>query len=106
MYAENEIEVSHHIIERQRKMHEKLFAELKATKTVLEVPSLRDQLPKTNMHGTSFAKFTKTLGELYRNTLSVVVDKDELCECGDNNIAPRTTRNFNKGRSRVPISVS
>ena len=69
-------------------MHEKLFAELKATKTVLEVPSLRDQLPKTNQHGMSFNKFTRTLGELYRNTVNIVSDKTGLCECGANNNGP------------------
>ena len=55
-------------------MHEKLFSELKATKTVLEVPSLRDQLPKTNSHGMNFNTFTRTLGELYRNTVNIAAD--------------------------------
>ena len=55
-------------------MHEKLFAELKATKTVLEVPSLRDQLPKTNTHGMNFNKFTRTLGEIYKNTVNINAD--------------------------------
>ena len=39
-------------------MHNKLFAELKATKTILEVPKLRDQMPKTNQKGMDFNKFT------------------------------------------------
>ena len=83
-------------------MHEKLFAELKATKIVLEVPSLRDQLPKTNSHGMNFNTFTRTLGELYRNTVDVLADKTGLCECGENmnNNGPKLTISLNKSKSR------
>ena len=40
--TETEIEISHAVIERQKKMHQKLFAELKALKVLIEVPSFRD----------------------------------------------------------------
>ena len=41
-FAEAEIEVAHAVIERQKAMHQKLFAELRAAKIVLEVPKFRD----------------------------------------------------------------
>lgn len=46
--TEVEIEISHSVIERQKQMHQKLFAELRAAKILIEVPSLREQLPKSN----------------------------------------------------------
>ena len=70
-----EIELCHNVIDRQRKMHQKLFAELKSLKTVLEVPKFRDQIPKINLHGTDFNHFTKTLGQIYKDTVTHLVDK-------------------------------
>ena len=35
-------------------MHEKLFSELKSLKILIEVPSLREQLPRTNQKGADF----------------------------------------------------
>jgi len=40
--AQAEMQVNQVVIERQRQMHEKLFAELKATKILIEVPALRE----------------------------------------------------------------
>ena len=53
---------------------------MKAVKIILEVPKLRDQLPKTNQHGMDFKKFTQTLGEIYKNTVSHLVDKSDIPE--------------------------
>ena len=54
MLAEKEIEVQHNIIERQRLMHNKLFVELSSLKTVVEVPKLRDMMPRVNKHGMNY----------------------------------------------------
>ena len=59
MLAEKEIEVQHNIIERQRLMHNKLFVELSSLKTVVEVPKLRDMMPRVNKHGMNYNQFTK-----------------------------------------------
>lgn len=75
MFTRHEIEVCHNIIDRQKQMHEKLFAELRAIKTVLEVPKFRDSMPKTNMHGTDFNTFTKQLGQIYKDTVTHLVEK-------------------------------
>ena len=56
-------------------MHKKLFAELKAIKTVLEVPKFRDSLPKQNLTGSNFNSFTKELGKIYKETVTHLVDK-------------------------------
>ena len=44
-------------------------------KVVLEVPRLRDMLPKINQQGMDFNNFTKNLGNIYRNTVSNLYDK-------------------------------
>lgn len=56
-------------------MHEKMFAELKATKIVLEVPSLRDQYDKKDRREKNFNSFVKSLGEIYRETVIHLYDK-------------------------------
>ena len=76
--AQAEMQVNQVVIERQRQMHEKLFAELKATKILIEVPALREQLPKTNQQGMDFNKLTKQLGDIYKNTVSNLYDKSGL----------------------------
>jgi hypothetical protein len=53
---------------------------LKAVKTILEVPKLRDQLPKTNQQGMDFKKFTQTLGQIYKNTVNHLFDKSGIPE--------------------------
>ena len=78
MFTRHEIEVCHNIIDRQKQMHEKLFAELRAIKTVLEVPKFRDSMPKTNMHGTDFNTFTKQLGQITK-TQSLTWSKRQVC---------------------------
>lgn len=50
-------------------MHEKMFAELKATKIVLEVPSLRDMYDRKDRVEKDFNSFVKSLGEIYRETI-------------------------------------
>ena len=71
-------------------MHAKLFAELKATKTILEVPKLRDMLPKTNQQGMDFNKFTKTLGEIYKTTVDHLHDKSGIVEDPTAKTSPRS----------------
>ena len=50
-FAEQEVEVCHEVIQRQKVMHNKLFTELKSLKIILEVPKFREALPKENKQG-------------------------------------------------------
>ena len=49
-------------------------------KTLIEVPSLREQLPKTNKKGMDFNEFTKELGTIYKNTVSTLFNKTGVPE--------------------------
>jgi hypothetical protein len=42
-----------------------MFQELRATKTLLEIPRLREQLPKYDFKGINFEKFTEIYGKIY-----------------------------------------
>jgi len=44
-----------------------MFYELKAAKTMLEIPRFRDQLPKYDFKGMDFTKFTNTFGAIYKD---------------------------------------
>ena len=105
-FAEQEIEVAHRVIERQQEIHKKLFAELKATKTILEVPKLRDMLPKTNQRGMDFNEFTKKLGEIYKTTVENLYDKTGVEENPVANIqSPRALRKAGKNSISPQSSV-
>lgn len=53
------------IITRQQEMLNIMFQELRATKTLLEIPRLREQLPKYDFKGMNFEKFTEIFGKIY-----------------------------------------
>ena len=53
------------IIKRQQEMLNTMFQELRATKTLLEIPRLREQLPKYDFKGINFEKFTEIFGKIY-----------------------------------------
>ena len=106
--TETESLVNQAVIERQQVMHQKLFAELKATKILLEVPSLREQLPKSNQKGMDFNKLTKQLGEIYKNTVSNLYDKSgvpDLTET-DNLLATKGKKGKNSNTKGKSYSVS
>ena len=61
-------------------------------------------LPKTNQHGMDFNKFTKTLGDIYKNTVAHLHDKTGISEdpLGDNQ-SPRLRQKVGKQDSVSPL---
>mgnify|MGYP006950280459 CR=1 FL=1 len=51
-------------------MLNQMFTELKAVKTMLEIPRFREQLPNYNFKGMSYAEFRKTFGQIYQEICS------------------------------------
>ena len=87
-------------------MHAKLFAELKTLKILIEVPSLREQLPRTNQQGADFNKIAKQLGEIYKNTVSNIFNKSGLPDvtAADNLVFGRKAAKGAKKGGSVSVS--
>ena len=87
-------------------MHEKLFSELKTLKILIEVPSLREQLPRSNQKGADFNKIAKQLGEIYKNTVSNIFNKSGLPDvtAADNLVFGRKAAKGAKKGGSVSVS--
>jgi hypothetical protein len=65
--TELEHSVKENIIEKQALRLQQMYAELRATKTMLEVPKFRTELPKYDFKGMTFREFTETFGKIYHD---------------------------------------
>jgi len=77
-YAEMEFDVCHTVIDKQQKMLNKMFTELKQTKIMLEIPKLRQEVNKKNLKGVDFAGLTKVVGQTYKNVKKNLRDEEGI----------------------------
>ena len=63
--SELELSCKEQIIARQSTMLQQMYTELKAVKTMLEIPRFRAELPKYDFRGMDYQYFTETFGQIY-----------------------------------------
>ena len=75
--AETEASIKETIIEKQQMMLNQMFTELRAVKTMLEIPRFRDQLPKYDFKGMDFKQFRKIFGQIYEDISVAYLDDNK-----------------------------